>query len=140
MIDHLLSLVYVYPFRCQLCTQRFRTVQWGVRYHREPVDQRLFERLVADLPVTFGGDGTHGEGTVTDISIDGCGVRTKTPMAKGTLVLMELQTSEGVVTIETAVARSQQVGFMGVQFIRLQPRERERLSEFIQGLLAARRD
>lgn len=30
----LVSVMYIYPFRCQLCTHRFLTLQWGIRYHR----------------------------------------------------------------------------------------------------------
>ena len=32
--ERLISLFYVYPFRCQLCGHRFQLLQWGVEYKR----------------------------------------------------------------------------------------------------------
>ena len=34
LAEAMFSVVYVYPFRCQLCTHRFLALQWGVRYQR----------------------------------------------------------------------------------------------------------
>ena len=34
LTEAMLSVVYVYPFRCRLCAHRFLAVQWGVRYQR----------------------------------------------------------------------------------------------------------
>ena len=34
VIDHLLSVAYIYPFRCGHCLRRFRTMQWRKRYRR----------------------------------------------------------------------------------------------------------
>ena len=33
-IERLLSLVYVYPFRCARCLHRFRVMRWGTRYYK----------------------------------------------------------------------------------------------------------
>ncbi len=33
--DFLLSVIYIYPFRCEACTRRFRLFEWGIRYHRQ---------------------------------------------------------------------------------------------------------
>lgn len=33
-VDHLMSLAYIYPFRCGHCLRRFRAMQWGKRYRR----------------------------------------------------------------------------------------------------------
>lgn len=35
MSEHLLSLIYIYPFRCRACGSRFRRQEWGVRYQRQ---------------------------------------------------------------------------------------------------------
>ncbi len=32
LIERLLSLVYVYPFRCARCLHRYRAMRWGRRY------------------------------------------------------------------------------------------------------------
>jgi predicted nucleic acid-binding Zn ribbon protein len=34
LIERLLSVAYVYPFRCGQCFRRFRVLQWGVKYSR----------------------------------------------------------------------------------------------------------
>ena len=38
--ERLMSLFYIYPFRCQPCGHRFRLLQWGVTYTRIEEDQR----------------------------------------------------------------------------------------------------
>ena len=32
--DYLLSVIYLYPFKCAACKHGFRVIQWGVRYRR----------------------------------------------------------------------------------------------------------
>ena len=32
VLERLLSVVYIYPFRCTRCGQRVRAMQWGARY------------------------------------------------------------------------------------------------------------
>ncbi len=34
LAEKMLIVMYVYPFRCQLCGYRFFARQWGIRYHR----------------------------------------------------------------------------------------------------------
>jgi hypothetical protein len=38
--ERLISLFYIYPFRCQPCGHRFRLFQWGVTYTRTELDRR----------------------------------------------------------------------------------------------------
>ena len=33
--DHLRSMIYIYPFRCEACGHCFRVFEWGVRYRRQ---------------------------------------------------------------------------------------------------------
>jgi hypothetical protein len=33
-IEFVLSRIYIYPFRCGRCLNRFRLMQWGQRYVR----------------------------------------------------------------------------------------------------------
>jgi transposase-like protein len=37
----LMSLFYIYPFRCQPCGRRFRILQWGVTYTRIEKEQGI---------------------------------------------------------------------------------------------------
>ena len=39
--EHLMSVFYIYPFRCEPCGQRFRILQWGVTYTKIELDKTL---------------------------------------------------------------------------------------------------
>ena len=39
--EHLMSVFYIYPFRCQPCGHRSRILQWGVTYTRIKLDKTL---------------------------------------------------------------------------------------------------
>lgn len=138
--ERLFSIFYVYPFRCQLCGHRFRFRQWGVRYVRVEEDRREYYRLSMNFPVSFSGDNLNGKGAVADISIAGCTFRTDTQLALGNIVSMALQISNepAPVTVEAAVVRNVKGDRIGVEFLRFQQNERERLRHFIRGLVLGR--
>jgi hypothetical protein len=61
--EHLISLFYIYPFRCQPCGHRFRLLQWGVTYTKIEEDQRAgrkrkewIDRQKAEAPIAYGRD------------------------------------------------------------------------------------
>ena len=54
--ERLLSLVYLYPFRCQVCANRFRAFQFRSRYVKRIVDRRQYARLSTRIPTTFAED------------------------------------------------------------------------------------
>ena len=89
-LEQVLSLVYVYPFRCQLCRRRFRALQWGVRYTKQPEDTRQYKRQPMTFLVTFSGQQMRGEGVGTDISLGGCRLRTDAQLWKGTLLQVQV--------------------------------------------------
>ena len=37
--EHLISVFYVYPFRCKACRHRFRSMQWRIEYTRIELDR-----------------------------------------------------------------------------------------------------
>ncbi len=78
VLERFASLVYIYPFRCQLCSRRFRVLQWGIRYAKQLVDRRQFERIPARVPATFSGDRISGEGVVAKARFCRCGCRSGT--------------------------------------------------------------
>jgi hypothetical protein len=141
MIEQLLSVVFVYPFRCQLCTHRFLAMQWGVRYRKELVDQRQYDRVAVRLPATCRGEHSGGKGVVTDISMRGCMLETDVQLMEGELIEISFQPSDPVqpVIVEAAVVRSARSGSVGFEFLRLQPNEKETLHQFMMSLLAGQR-
>ncbi len=140
VIERLLSVGYVYPFRCQLCSHRFKALQWGVRYSKHVVDRREYERIPTGFSVTFQGDHVRGEGVATDISMAGCALETDARLAVEALLQLRLQIPDRdpAVTVDAAVVRSVRARAVGLQFLRLQPQDRDHLHHFVQGLLGTR--
>lgn len=88
------------------------------------------------FPISFVGENISGAGTVFDISINGCGFATDVQLGEESIVRLALQISNELepVTIDAAVVRYVQRGRTGVEFLRVQPAEQERLQMFIRGL------
>jgi hypothetical protein len=137
LLESVLSCFYVYPFKCQLCGHRFRSLQWGVSYVRSREDPRDYTRMERELPITFSGDGLAGDGTLLDISMSGCSFTIGADLPVGTVVRLGLQIAGDIppVTIDAAVVRHGDRRAAGVEFIRWQESERERLQLFIRGML-----
>jgi hypothetical protein len=140
IIERVLSLYYIYPFRCQLCGHRFRAQQWGMRYLRQVIDQRQYMRMATSFPATFTSGGRHGEGVVVDIALGGCGLRTTASIAEGALLQVQLQPVEHApgIPVEAAVVRTVEGSFVGLEFVRLESDAHVRLSQLMSDLLRAR--
>jgi len=142
--ERLLSLLYLYPFRCQVCANRFRAFQFRTRYVKRTVDRRQYVRLATRIPTTFAedikpGEQRGGEGVVTDISLGGCYMQTFVQLSQGTLVSLELQTEQHTpaIAVEAAIVRIVRPAGVGLEFLRLSEPEHERFSQFIRQLLVA---
>jgi hypothetical protein len=137
MAELLLSYFYVYPFKCQLCGERFRFFQWGVRYVRVEEDRREYDRMEMNFPVSFYGQDVSGEGSVVNVSMGGCSFRTATKVETSAILNLSLQISKEVppVVVDAAMVRNVRAGTIGVEFLLWQQSERERLQLFVRGLL-----
>ena len=140
--EMLLGIVYVYPFRCQLCGFRFRLPQVGVRYVRVAEDHREYERMASSFPMIFAANNLSGAGSVTNISMGGCSFTTDVALPSGTILQVGLQVTEAVspVLLDAAVVRYVRGSTVGVEFLQWQHQERERLQLFVRGLLIGSRD
>ena|SRR5688572_21502390 len=138
--ERLMSQFYLYPFRCQLCGHRFKLLQWGVTYTRIEEDRREYERLTANFPVTFTTGTASGNGSVIDVSMGGCTFQTEARLEEGSIVQVRLQFSNDIppINIEAAVVRSIKEGRTGLEFLRIENSERERLQRVIRGLMFGR--
>ncbi len=139
-LEILLSYFYIYPFKCQLCGERFRHRERGVRYTRVEEDRRVYDRLEINFPVTFYGQDISGEGTAVNVSMGGCSVRTDVKVETGAIVNLSLHISKDVppVVIDAAMVRNARIGTIGLEFLLWQQSERERLQQFVRGLLIGR--
>jgi len=136
LLDHLLSIVYIYPFRCQVCFHRFRTFQWGVRYVKEAREKSQHDRIVTRFQITFAGNGIDGSGMVTLVSLGGCAIETDAKLSSGQILQLQLKTSDRdpAVAVDAAVVRGVRSPVVGLQFLRFRMEERERLSQFVRNL------
>lgn len=141
ILELALSAVYLYPFRCQLCTHRFRAMQWGVRYAKQAIDKRQYERIPVRIQASFSGGEQEGTAVVTDLSMGGCGMETGTPFTEGGLLELRLHVTEQAppIGIEAAVVRSAREKFAGLQFLRLRSDEKTRLSQLVRELMISAR-
>ena len=107
-----------------------------MRYPAVAEDRREYERLAMNFPISFVGENVDGAGTVSDISINGCAFDTDRQLTDESIVRLALQISNELqpVDIEAAVVRNVGQGRVGVEFLRVQQAERERLQLFIRGL------
>ncbi|MGH7311695.1 MAG: PilZ domain-containing protein [Candidatus Rokuibacteriota bacterium] len=139
-LERLLSLLYVYPFRCQSCGHRFLTLRWRRRYTRVRDERREYERLPLSVPVMLSGLSGAAPGHATQISIDGCTVETEAPLSEGALVQVMLHVTPGAapVAVEAAVVHGVLPHGGGLHFVRIQPGERDRLRQFVADLRARR--
>ena len=140
--ERLMSLLYVYPFRCQLCGYRFRFIQWGVRYLRVYEDRREYERLAINFPVSVTGTNVFCEGSIVDISVGGCTVKLDTQLGEGDICRLGINLPNDNVPLKVAAAviRAVRGDQLGIEFLKFHDHERERLQLFIRGLLIGRRD
>ena len=140
VVERLLSVFYVYPFKCQLCGYRFRFFQLGVRYVRIEEDRREYDRMEMNFPVSFYGQDVSGEGNLLNVSMGGCSFSTGAEVESGAILNVSMQITKDVppVMVDAAVVRSVRSSSVGVEFILWQQSERERLQLFIRGLLIGR--
>jgi hypothetical protein len=139
--ERLLSSVYIYPFRCQLCGYRFKLFQWGEVYRKAYYDHREFERL----PVSFDASlwkesGEHGHGTLRDLSIGGCGLATEVAVAPGNILRLELHIPDDAlpIVVQAGIIRNASARHSEIEFLHLHPPERERLRALVKNLLRSR--
>lgn len=136
--EGLLGIFYIYPFKCQICGYRFQFLQWGVRYVRVAEDRRVYDRLPISFPLSFSGNpNIAGQGEAIDISMGGCSFNTTETLAAKMILRFELRISNDVppVVVDAAIVRFVKSQNVGVEFLRCQKNERERLQLFISGLL-----
>ncbi len=133
--DVLLSGLTIYPFRCQLCADRFRTFLG----RRTSNPRRSFERIEVSFPVWFRPrrskypDEMGQEGMIENLSIRGCRIRSTTPVAVGSRLELEFQHSNDSfpITIEEAVVRSSANGGIGLRFTRLHRNDERRIRRIV---------
>ena len=134
--DVLLGGFTIYPFRCQLCAERFR--KFLGRRTLNP--RRSFDRVEVSFPAWFRIPRTPGsprvgqEGVIENLSIRGCRIRTTAPVIIGSRLELEFQYSNDSLPItiaEAVVCSSVGNGTIGLRFTRLHRGEERRIRRII---------
>jgi len=136
-VENLLSRVNVFPFRCQLCTNRFRAFYSGGRHNTQAFDRRQYTRLPASIEAqVLDYKQQPVINRITDISMDGCTLQT-TGFPKGVFIEMVLKPTveEEMIRIDTAMVCSVHPLSTGIRFLEIPPEHYRRLAQVILGLL-----
>jgi PilZ domain len=137
-IDRILSMLRMFPFRCQLCTHRFWVIRLGQDFGATPNDEkREYQRFAVDIPATFRGEQNSGKGRITTLAIRGACLETESRLEHGTRVSLTLSLP-GIhppVEIETAVVRAALSKRFGLEFLEIDSLDEERLRSHIETLI-----
>jgi c-di-GMP-binding flagellar brake protein YcgR len=138
-VERLLSRVNVFPFRCQLCTNRFRAFYSGARPNTQAFDRRQYTRLPASIEAqVLDHKQPAVTNRITDISMDGCTLQT-TGFLKGSFIELVLKpiVEEETIRIETAMVCSVRPLSLGIRFLEIPPVHCRRLAQVVLGLIVS---
>ena len=117
--ERLLGTLTIYPVRCQLCAHRFTsflgklTMNPRRNYERVPVQYPAQVRPVHDPTQRV-----VVEGTMVNLSLRGCRIRTNQRLPMGCHVMLELQSGEYdlPIMIDEAIVRARFTDGVGLRF------------------------
>jgi c-di-GMP-binding flagellar brake protein YcgR len=138
-VERLLGRFNMLPFRCQLCTNRFRAFCSGARQSSQEFDRRQFKRLPASIDArVLDEKQLPFTNRITDISMDGCTLM-MTGLSKGAFLELILKptSEEEAIRIETAMVCSVRPVSVGLRFLEVNEPDRRRLSQVVLGLLVS---
>jgi c-di-GMP-binding flagellar brake protein YcgR len=137
-LERILNRFNIFPFRCQLCTTRFRTFWTMSPDATQVVDRRQYKRLPASFQANLLADNAvRTDSRVTDISMGGCTLETTETLPRGTFLELTIKpaSQEQAIKVETAMVCSLRAESMGVRFLELLANDKHRLSQVILSLL-----
>jgi PilZ domain len=130
--EHLASFIFIVPFRCPACSHRFLASRIGLDHPTHPIDRREHLRIPVRLYLSFSGGKVRGEGTVLDLSMGGCIIKSETQVHTDDIFYLQLSLREGEAPLELAgMVRSVSVRGIAFKFLRA-AQENKRLLAFVQ--------
>ena len=130
--EHVAALVFVSPFHCPSCSHRFLASRLGFSHPQHPIDRREHLRIPVRLYLSFSGGKVRGEGTVLDLSMGGCIIKSKTQVHTDDIFYLQLSLGDGELPLEVA-AMVRAVSARGIAFKFLRAaQENKRLHAFVQ--------
>jgi c-di-GMP-binding flagellar brake protein YcgR len=138
-VERLLSRINMVPFRCQLCTNRFRAFYSGARQSSQDFDRRQFKRLIASIEAqVLDEKQLPFTNRITDISMDGCTLMMM-GLQKGAFLelLLRPASDQEEIRIETAMVCTVRQASVGLKFLEVSCQDKRRLSQVVLGLLVS---
>ena len=130
--EHAAALVFIAPFHCQHCSHRFLACRLGLHQPQHTMDRREHLRIPVRLFLSFSGGKVRGEGTVMDLSMGGCIIKSETQVHVDDIFYLEIEISDQESPIEVAaMVRSVSARGIAFKFLR-KAQENKRLLAFIQ--------
>jgi PilZ domain len=107
--------------------------------HESGIELRGSPRLAVEYPTVFSGDKVVGEGTITNLSVPGCAIKTSKHLNEGDYLELRVLMPDrhGPLAIDVARVRWIANGRAGLQFIRVRPEDQLRLAYHLRLALHA---
>jgi hypothetical protein len=117
-LEHLLAVLKICPFRCQVCSHRFLAFTVGRSYSSSPLDRREHVRMPVQMQLAFSGGRIRGEGQVLNLSVGGCMIETGAPVHVDDIYHLELFVGNNQPPLELpAIVRSVSGKRVGLKFL-----------------------
>lgn len=130
--EHVASWIWIVPFHCQHCSHRFLAWSVGKESFDHSIDRREHLRIPVRLCLSFSGGKVRGEGTVMDLSLGGCIIKSDTHVQVDDIFYLEIAVVNDEAPIEVAaMVRSVSTRGIAFKFLR-KAQENKRLLSFIQ--------
>jgi hypothetical protein len=130
--EHVASFIFVAPFRCPSCSHRFLASRLWLNHPTHPIDRREHLRIPVRLYLSFSGGKVRGEGTVLDLSMGGCIIKSETQVHPDDIFYLQLSLGDGEAPLEVAaMVRSVSARGIAFKFLRA-AQENKRLLAFVQ--------
>ncbi len=130
--ERMAALLLLSPFSCPHCSCRFMASRIGLDHPRHPMDRREHLRIPVRLFLSFSGGKVRGEGTVLDLSMGGCIIKSQTQVHVDDIFYLEIATDRQNQPLEVAaMVRSISPRGIAFKFLRA-AQENKRLLAFIQ--------
>jgi PilZ domain len=139
LLGAILNSIRCAQFRCQLCTQRFWIMDWKKQHQNGTTisDKREYQRLKVKYQGTFTTGQRNGEGTIFNLSINGCTIYSPVRLHLGDLVSLRLSIPNSLssIEIEAGVVRWNFMKRIGIEFSEVDSSQKERLRKLVETLL-----
>jgi hypothetical protein len=124
-------LIWMAPFECQRCLHRFLARRLSTVRSSRANERREHLRIPVKLCLSFSGGKVRGEGTVMDLSLGGCVIKSDTHVHVDDIFYLEIIIAENEPPIEVAaLVRSVNARGIAFKFLR-KAQENKRLLAFI---------